>query len=118
MNELTHRLDVVNVNDELRLYNIKSDSGSRKPFLVDLKVNNEVMTFQIDSGTCVSCISDKLYLEKFRNCKLEESYKLLYLYNGEKVKPLGVLNVQVEYKGLVNNLKLYVLKNGGPPIVG
>lgn len=76
------------------------------------------MTFQIDTRACFSCISDKIYLEKFKHCNLCPSNKLLYWYNGENVKPLGIYKVEVECKGIVNNFQIYVLKNGGPLIVG
>ncbi|KAL3279241.1 hypothetical protein HHI36_016754 [Cryptolaemus montrouzieri] len=35
-----------------------------------------------------------------------------------KVKPIGILDIEVEYRNIRNNMKFYVLKNGGQPLVG
>lgn len=89
-----------------------------RPFEIDLKVESFIIRFQIDSGSSCSVISKKLYERYLFNLPVTPVNTCLIFYTGTRVKPIGSVVVKIVYKKIVNTLKLLILENGGPPIVG
>lgn len=91
-----------------------------RPYCIKLYVNSIEIEFQVDTGAGVSVISKK-ELEYYKFSDVKELCKTdvtLKTYNGSVIIPLGILKVKVKYKDCVEFMKLYVVNNGGPPIVG
>ncbi|XP_028164567.1 uncharacterized protein K02A2.6-like isoform X2 [Ostrinia furnacalis] len=98
------------------LYNIRSFSG--EPMAEMVNVQGVKMKFQIDSGSAVTAISDKIYQLKFQNVPLKSTNKRLLSYTGEKISCLGIIRLAFTYNNVTNSLDVYVVKHGGPPILG
>lgn len=82
------------------------------------KINGQVIKMELDTGSAVSVISKKDYETLFAKTKLKPTSVLLKTYTGEKVVPVGVQSVQVEYNGQKEVLDLYVLERGSAPLWG
>ena len=54
----------------------------------------------------------------FKSSKLHRTNTVLKTYTGEKIQPIGVLNVQVKYKEEMQKLSLYVVETKGPALFG
>jgi len=118
--EHVNNVDLVDLNLS-NLYNLDSDgSNSVKPFYVKLDISNKVIEFLVDTGSALSVISKK-DLESFKLGEIEDLKKTttgLKAYNGSIIIPIGILECRVKYKNLNKVLNLYVVRDGGPPIVG
>ena len=82
------------------------------------RVNGKLLRMELDTGSAVSVISKRDYETNFGNNKLTNTNITLKTYSGEKVIPLGVFEVKVEYEGQNAMLKLYVVEKGGPVLFG
>ena len=68
------------------------------PIIIELKIAGKKVQMEVDSGAVVSVLPEALYNSTFKHCKLEKSNKVLTLYDGNTIVPLGKINVEVEYK--------------------
>ena len=82
------------------------------------RVNGKLLQMELDTGSAVSVISKQDYNTHFGTSKLSNTPITLKTYSGEKVIPLGVFEVKVEYEGQSAMLKLYVVDKGGPILFG
>lgn len=113
-----YSLDVNNddVNNEIDIFEF-SFEGS-KPLLIDVLVNDYPMTMQIDTGAGVSAISKQIYENKFSELELVPTNNCLITYTGNRVTPLGTINVNISHKSKNIFMSLYVVENGGSPLLG
>ncbi|XP_008178248.1 uncharacterized protein LOC103307755 [Acyrthosiphon pisum] len=90
-----------------------------KPFNIKLDVSGIIINFQIDTGSSITALS---YSDACRvNLKLKDIQKSdisLRGYTGTLIIPMGYLKVSVKFHGKIEVLNLYIIKEGGPPIVG
>ena len=104
---------------ETELYNSGTSHDIIKPFVIDLKINNIPIVMEVDTGSLVSVMSEKVKKSLFPFSKLEKSNLVLRCYNGIKIVPLGVMtNVAVMYRDSKRYLNLYVLQGAGPNLIG
>ncbi|KAJ8733760.1 hypothetical protein PYW07_014311 [Mythimna separata] len=73
---------------------------------------------EIDSGSGSSVISESLYLRMFSLYQLYNCKVKMCLYNGHKISPLGFFTITAKYNDMQKNIKIFVVKNGGPPLLG
>lgn len=89
------------------------------PILIPVLINDSIeLHMELDTGSSISVISDKLYQKYFAESQLSNDNLKLCLYNGHKISPLGYFVVKLKYKGVEHSMTLYVIKNGGPPLLG
>ena len=81
-------------------------------------VKGKDLTMEIDTGSAVSIITERISLKYFQHLQQQESSLQLCTYTSEIVKPEGVLSVLVTYQKQVKTLPLYVLKSKGPCLFG
>lgn len=112
-------------DDEESIFNIREldvnniqDSGNIKPFFIKLQAEQIPLNFEIDSGFAHSAISEKIYLKHFKKCELYKNDLSLTDYVGITFKPLGFLLLNIIHENTAYVLKTYVIKNGGPPLIG
>jgi len=109
----------LNIMDNIYLlYSV--DCNFIKPFNIKLNVEGNLINFQIDTGSSITAISyDEFIRGKFKSKDLISSDISLKGYTGTLIEPVGFLRVKVLFKDhVVQELKLYIIKGGGPPIVG
>ncbi|CAH2225756.1 jg21962 [Pararge aegeria aegeria] len=117
-----HNLEVVSdENDdhdckECDMFNMRYVNS--KPIKITVELNNLKLPMELDTGSGTSVISEELYLNNFKNFKLNNTDLKMCLYNGHKIIPLGYFICNVMYLNTTQNIKLYVVQNGGPPLLG
>ncbi|CAI6346892.1 unnamed protein product [Macrosiphum euphorbiae] len=117
-----NNVDLDNVDLNLNsLFNLETRNVSFvQPFCLKLLVDNVTIEFQVDTGSAVSVMSVKDF-DKFKlGCveDLERTDVNLKAYNGSIIIPIGILKVKVKYKNQWKSLSLYIVMDGGPPIIG
>jgi hypothetical protein len=78
-------------------------------------VDGVTLNMELDTGSAASVIAEDDFIKKFPNRKrLTKTKLLLKTYTGEDLKPIGVANVNVQYREKsYDNLPLYVVEKGG-----
>ncbi|KOB52076.1 reverse transcriptase [Operophtera brumata] len=102
--------------NECKLYNLRYVDFN--PIQITVRVNSVDTCMELDTGSGSTVISEKLYLQSFADQSLLKSDLKMCLYNGHKIRPLGFFVAKVTYSELCENIKIYVLQNGGPPLLG
>ncbi|CAK1588892.1 unnamed protein product [Parnassius mnemosyne] len=97
-------------------YNIRCLKG--KPMTERVMINGISLEFEIDSGSAVSVISEKTYITKFNYLPLSATNKKLLSYTGEHIQTIGLVSLPIEYSGISHTLSVYVVRNGGPSLLG
>jgi hypothetical protein len=98
------------------LNNIRSLKG--EPLVETGTINGVELQFEIDSGSAVSVISDKTYELHFSNVPLSDTNKRLIGYTGEVLSCVGCARLMLEWRGHSRELQVYVVRGGGPPLLG
>lgn len=104
------------LDDDGEFFNIRSHSG--EPLTTVVLVEGLHLKFQIDSGSAVTAISVSDYKNNFSNVPLSHSNKRLYSYTGTHINCLGVVRLKFTYENMIHPLNVYVIYNGGPPLLG
>ncbi|XP_038069806.1 uncharacterized protein K02A2.6-like [Patiria miniata] len=81
-------------------------------------INGTNIRMELDTGSAVSVISKADYQRHFANSKLESTPVKLQTYTGEKVSPVGCLQVDICYQEQRHTGLLYVVQRGGPALFG
>ena len=84
---------------------------------VTLSINGTPLRMELDTGSAVSIISKGDYLQKFSNLELHSTQVKLKTYT-EKITPVGLLRVSIEYQGQQFGGELYVIDRGGSALFG
>lgn len=106
----------VSEGDDGELFSIRCRDGA--PMVEKVSVNNVELNCEVDSGSSVTAISEKTYYSHFAEVPLVQSNKKLLSYNGGRIKSLGLVQLPVTYAGKTKNLDIYVIVEGGPPLLG
>lgn len=99
-------------------YNLVVSSDGDGPFFVNLKVENILCKFKIDTGSKLSVISKQYYDRHFSNIPIDQKQITLKSYTGDVIETLGFIMVNVTYGKKQAKLNLFVIENGGPPLMG
>ena len=84
--DLLNNLEVHNVN-----------KSSNDVIWVNVNVENQPLSMELDTGSAVSILPYDIFLAKFRDKKLEKTSTVLRTYTDEQIAPVGCLTVQVEH---------------------
>lgn len=103
-------------DDDGELYHIRSVMG--EPMVETVKINGLKLKFQIDSGSAVTVISHITYKMHFNDVPLLPTSKRLMTYSGQQLKCMGSLKLTVEFAGSTHVLSVFVVRDGGPPLLG
>ncbi|KOB73878.1 putative tick transposon [Operophtera brumata] len=110
-------------SEDSDFFNIVVDGEDDKLYVVPILVNNIPIDFEVDTGSKISAINERDYQIYFRNCQLSQCNLRFKGYTGGKILPIGFLNTTVCYSGAgekreARDLPLYVIREGGPPLLG
>ena len=106
---------------EYTMYHTQTDSTTKPPYTVMVKVNQVNLRMEIDTGATVSIISKKTYdslWPKTHAPKLESTDVPLRTYTRQPIKVLGSINVNVTYHEQEKSLSLLVVAGDGPSLLG
>lgn len=104
-------------DDDCHFYNLVSSVGD-KPYYIRLSVENVQCKFEIDTGSKISAISKMYYDDNFSNIPIQNRVLTFRSYTGDVIETLGYIVVHVKCGTEAAHLKLYVIDNGGPPLLG
>ena len=102
--------------NNLEVHNVNKPSSD--VIWVDVKVENQPLSMELDTGSAVSILQYDMFLERFRDKKLEKTTTVLKTYTGELIVPVGCLTMQVEYLDQSCLLPLHVVQTKGPVFMG
>ena len=91
---------------------------SRKPILLNLQVQGKQLSMELDTGAAVSITSLATKQQLFPAEPLLYTDTKLATYTGEQMAVAGKMEVEVRYRGKESSLSLYVVKGGGPSLLG
>ena len=79
------------------------------------QVDGQDLKMEVNTGSAVSIISYAEYKVKFGapKGKLKDTSVKLKTYTGERVTPIGTVDVNIKYKGQTCTAPLYILSNEG-----
>lgn len=89
------------------LFNIKSINGN--PMRQMVTIANSDIECEIDSGSAVSVLPQKIYQTHFSQYELKTCKIVLNCYNGTKITPLGCLLLPVSYEGMTRSINIFVI---------
>ncbi|XP_078495184.1 uncharacterized protein LOC144749994 [Ciona intestinalis] len=87
----------------------RHNKPQRKPPKVKLEVNDNNITFLLDTGAAVNIIDETHF--KMLDCKLEKTNTKIYAYQAKKPLPvLGKITAEVKTPKYIMKTKMYVIK--------
>ena len=90
-----------------------------EPYYVKVRFSNGTLVrFMLDTGSPNTCISEDLFHRMNIGLKLEPNDRHMKGYVGETILPLGKFQHTVQVDENTYDLAIYVVKDGGPPILG
>lgn len=122
VNKMEHEQDELSnyeSDDEetVHVLSVKDDDDDNGYWVTAL-LENEAVWMQVDTGTCVSMVSEAVYKEKLKHLALRETKLKLRTYTGEPVPVLGVVDVTVEHNEQKKNLHLYIIQGNRRSLPG
>ncbi|XP_039762474.1 uncharacterized protein K02A2.6-like [Pararge aegeria] len=89
-----------------------------EPVMAEVTVAKRRLAMHVDTGSPISCIGNKMYTELFSDYRLQDNSYKLKSYDGSVIKCIGYIKVPVSYGPISENLNLYIIQNGGVPLLG
>ena len=106
----------VQPTEQLGLKIIRCEQG--KPLGMNLTLNGQPLTMELDTGAAVSLVSERVWQKLLPDCKPRPSALPLRTYSGEPVSVLRVVDVDVTYGMQHATQPLHVVKGIGPSLFG
>lgn len=104
------------LNTIIELHHIEEKSNS--PYMVTVSLDGNPQYLEIDTGACITIMSEDTFKELLPQKKLAKSKARLSTYSGERLKAKGECNVTVEYQSQKKTLPLVVVEGRGPNLLG
>ena len=79
-------------------------------------IQDQMIDLEIDTGATVSVINENTYRQLKNSTVLKKTQTILRTYSGEKISPMGVIDVSVNYQNREHVLPLLVI-SGGPNLL-
>ena len=102
--------------EDLGLKTIRCEQG--KPMVMDLTLNGKPLTMKLDTGAAVSLVSSTSFHSLLPELELTPSAVPLRTYSGERMKVVGVVEVDAMYGTQRATLPLYVVEGTGLSLFG
>ena len=96
----------------------KVNSKSSHPYLVDMMLDEKPIKMEIDTGACMSLISEVTFKQLFPGRTLKPSSARLSAYSGQPIPALGEMETVVTYNTQQATLPLIVVTGAGPSLLG
>lgn len=104
--------------DEFAVYTVYTASNDDRGITVNVKVDDEDISMQLDTGAAVSLASEVLHQSKFPHLAIKESNIKLKAYSGESIPLLGYVLAPVRYGDQKATLPLVIVKGNRPALMG
>ena len=93
-------------------------SDAPPPIIVQLTLGGKDITAELDTGSCVSAISEALFEQSFKSHPLLPTDLILKPYDGSSITPIGKLILPTSHNSQSGPHPFYVIRNGGQPLLG
>ena len=103
--------------EEYTLFSLGEES-SRKPFIVQLKIDDVSLSMELDTGASLSIMSKNTFRKHWPSRPLESTTRKLTTYTGETIDVLGTAQVQVTHGENSAELELMIVDMDGPSLLG
>ena len=97
---------------------LKLSKNSSDPIMVSVKLNEQSLEMEVDTGAAFSVISEVTRQAVFEKETLYPSDLVLKTYTDERMKVKGTLNMRVQYRDQKQKLVLVVVEGNGPSLLG
>ena len=89
-----------------------------KALIVEPTINGTPIRMELDTGSALSIIPDCVFCHHLSRLPLSPTSVVLKTYSVERIKPLGVISVDVESNGQHHDVKALIVKTDRPPLFG
>ncbi|UYV64919.1 K02A2.6-like [Cordylochernes scorpioides] len=104
--ELIQKITCMRTPHDYRINTMTSDP----PYTIRLKVEENVIDFELDTGSCLTLISENDFKKYLPNAQLKTFGMIVKTYDGTVVPILGEVIVKVEFQGKTSMLRAVVVK--------
>lgn len=108
-------------NSKSDVHNIDKNVNNvdAEPMFVNISINERELNLEIDTGTFVTVISEKIFNDYFKDFKLTKTNQRLRAYDGKTLQPTGKMsNLTVEFNDKTRVLECFMLPGSGPGLMG
>ncbi|UYV77890.1 K02A2.6-like [Cordylochernes scorpioides] len=112
--ELIQKITCMRTPHDYRINTTTSDP----PYIIRLKVENNFIDFELDTGSCLTLISENDFKKYLPNAQLKTIGMIIKTYDGTVVPILGEVIVKVEFQGKTSMLRAVVVKGEKKALVG
>ena len=110
--------DKLSIIESISVYQV-SNKNNIQQWFVDLKVNDMVLNFKVDSGAEVNVLPYELFLKiGLHITELRKTSMILEAFGGSKIVPMGEIDLEISYKSKSYLLKFIVIKGKFTPLLG
>ena len=101
------------------MYTIDSCYGRKREdrIIESFMIQDQMIDLEIDTGATVYVINENTYRQLKNSTVLKKTQTILRTYSGEKIIPMGEIDVSVNYQNREHVLPLLVI-SGGPNLLG
>ena len=100
------------------LYTIDSRYERKENRIIEsFTIQDQVIDLELDTGASMSVINENTYNQLKNSAVLKKTQMILRTYSGEKIIPIGMIDVSVIYQNREHKLPLVVVP-GGPNLLG
>ena len=95
------------------MYTIDSCYERKEDRIIEsFTIQDQVIDLELDTGASVSVINETTYNQLKNSSVLKKTQTILRTYSGEKIIPIGVIDVLVIYQNREHRLPLVVVRGG------
>ena len=87
-------------------------------FLIKPIIGGKMLTMEIDTGSALSIVSLNDYSCLFSGYGLRRTNIVINTDTGEKIVPIGSIQLDVTFNIITRKLKLFVIRNDAIPLFG
>ena len=91
--------------------------GPSSPITATMTVNGQSLDFEVDTGATYTVIPENI-ANNLKNIQLKDTRVDFKSFTGERIKPKGISQVEVEYNGEVYDLNVFVVKETTQLLLG
>ncbi|UYV83362.1 K02A2.6-like, partial [Cordylochernes scorpioides] len=88
------------------------------PYVIKVRVEDTLMTFEIDTGSCLTLISEKDFKRYLPDVQVKEAGIIVKTYDGTVVPILGEIDVKVDFRGTIAKLRAVVVRGERKALLG
>lgn len=111
-------INIAESNEDLFIGSV-SDESNPRDWKVQLKINNNIVSFKIDTGAMANVLCKKDFDRLgYKLAHLKKTNVKLSTYSNEYLPVLGKCNLHCKYKGKNYPIDFYIVNITSPPIIG